>query len=798
MYNSFKIRYIQVLLIINKNLRYIFIFSLLIFLFFTASILGFWHLLTGIPHLIILIFIVAVSLFLFLKYKKKIQFVSFKSAQVWLEKKNFENINPLSAIKDTPAGEKFNNIMWEAHIAQTKKDIQKIIFHYPNFSLESVDPLKIRLIFILFFAVSLFWGHSNKVLDKNLAKVLQIELAAEENSKEKLNILAWVKPPFYTGLPQKNILMESFSNNIQKDLNVPFSSEIFIKTYGSNPNAVKITLDNKDEYIYKKGSDVNFIHKIKKDQNITFVNEKNVMFNAYLKVIEDHKPEVSFISNPEIVNGVSLKFLIKANDDYGIVDAKVDFLKPEDFSHFKEDLLTYDLQVFKEKKNKILKSLFFKNLSSHIWAGSISNIKVKVYDDLNQEASVFDNIKIPEKEFFSPVAKEIYSIRSNLAKKNISLKEAKIIINNYFLESKELYLDKLVNEKYENSLAILEKFDAIPLSFESPLYSSLWDLALVLEEGKAFSVKKNLEQIEQNLFDSINQRDTEKLSTNIEKFKESVQSLLDIKNEEQKKSLAQNKSNDNYKKQIEKATNNLKDLLKTGTKENLESKVQELQQLSESIRNPMRPSVEEILKEQQKREFINKLSELLNKQEIIMEESFNKAANRGKFKQSSEGSGGRTSKEKQDNLRNTLGNIMRDIGESENEIPQELGRADRAMRQATRELENGRPDQASNAQGRASEMIRRAMNRIRNSSSDEAKNANSKENNIKKDSLLNFSENKNDFEYQGTSLGGNLEIPKKIKTHEAKKIAQELYKRYNEKERSDNEKEYIKSLLDWY
>ena len=59
--------------------------------------------------------------------------------------------------------------------------------------------------------------------------------------------------------------------------------------------------------------------------------------------------------------------------------------------------------------------------------------------------------------------------------------------------------------------------------------SSLWELALVLEEGKAFSVKKNLEQIEQNLFDSINQRDTEKVSTNLEKFKESIQSLLDYK-----------------------------------------------------------------------------------------------------------------------------------------------------------------------------------------------------------------------------------------------------------------------------
>ena len=47
---------------------------------------------------------------------------------------------------------------------------------------------------------------------------------------------------------------------------------------------------------------------------------------------------------------MSIKFLIQANDDYGIVEAKVEFLKPEEFDHFKEELLTYDLQVFKEKK----------------------------------------------------------------------------------------------------------------------------------------------------------------------------------------------------------------------------------------------------------------------------------------------------------------------------------------------------------------------------------------------------------------------------------------------------------------
>ena len=163
---------------------------------------------------------------------------------------------------------------------------------------------------------------------------------------------------------------------------------------------MKISVGNNDEYTFKKGSDIDFIHQLKKDQNIIFLKEKKEIFNTNFRVIEDLKPKVNFISNPETVNGVSIKFLIQANDDYGIVEAKVEFLKPEEFDHFKEELLTYDLQVFKEKKNKLFKSLFFKNMSSHIWAGSSSNIKVRVYDDLSQEDVVL-KLKYLKKSFFS-------------------------------------------------------------------------------------------------------------------------------------------------------------------------------------------------------------------------------------------------------------------------------------------------------------------------------------------------------------------------------------------------------------
>ena len=161
---------------------------------------------------------------------------------------------------------------------------------------------------------------------------------------------------------------------------------------------------------------------------------------------------------------------------------------------------------------------------------------------------------------------------------------------------------------------------------------------------------------------------------------------------------------ENIKDEIQELAQQIEDLLKTGAKEGVEEKIQKLKQLSESIKNPNN-NKESNDKKKQKQEFINKLSELLNEQEKVMEETFNRAAERGKFEQSSDGSGGKSPKKKQEELRNTLGNVIREIGASENEIPQDLGRADRAMRQASRDLENGRPDEASNAQGRAVEML---------------------------------------------------------------------------------------------
>ena len=110
-----------------------------------------------------------------------------------------------------------------------------------------------------------------------------------------------------------------------------------------------------------------------------------------------------------------------------------------------------------------------------------------------------------------------------------------------------------------------------------------------------------------------------------------------------------NLNSENIKDEIEELAQQIEDLLKTGSKEGVDEKIQKLKQLSENIKNPNNNKELED-KQKQKQEFINKLSELLNEQEKVMEETFNRAAERGKFEQSSEGSGGKSPKEKQEDL----------------------------------------------------------------------------------------------------------------------------------------------------
>ena len=794
----FFIYLIHFLLNLKTNERYLFLILLYAQLVSISLLLGVWSFFGAVWHTLIILSYIVILIFFLNQLIKNIKYHNRKKTLLWIESKNFKITTPLTALEDIPASSQYNKQIWYLHKSSVRANLKNINFILPNISFTKYDPLYIRYLLFLFMSLAIFWSYKNNKIYENIYGWTNYSTYINQDNYFDLKV--WYKPPEYTKLKEKFIPTIKRSETIRVEEIVPIKSElkVFIKSNKRNfsviegGKALKVKENEKDNY--------EFSLLLDKDKNIiiNYANKEYVVFD--LSVVKDKRPKIEILSAPNVVNESSLSFISKITDDYGIKKIVLNINRPLIFKHFEEEYLSFNLYLNEamQQNTKLVESYFYKYLADIIWAGSDTYLEIVASDFIKQSTKFSDRIKIPKKNFNNNTATEILKIREKLAKKEIAQNEGKEKLNQLFNANQYLLDDNNIRAIYKEILNLFNSTDIIKFSLENELFKNLYSLAEVIDEGDFYQAKKSLEQVEQSLFDSVKQKDTDKISTNAKKLTEKIESLLDLENNKNGNNKLNNINSENIKDEIEELAQQIEDLLKTGAKDRVDEKIQKLKQLSESIKNPNKNKELED-KKKQKQEFINKLSELLNEQEKVMEDTFNRAAERGKFEQSSEGSGGKSPKEKQEELRNTLGNVIREIGASENEIPQDLGRADRAMRQASRDLENGRPDEASNAQGRAVEMIQRSINKINSNeymskSPEFADKGKENDNNKEKEYLA---DNQN-IEYQGTSAGGNIELSSKKNIKNASKIADELYNRFNEEDRSLKDKQHIKNLLDWY
>ena len=786
------------LLNLKANDRFLFLILLYIQLVTISLLFGVWGFLGSVWHISVILFYVVILIVFLNHFIKNIKYYNKRKTLLWIESKNFKLATPLTALEDRPASVNHNKYFWNLYQSSVRSNLKNINFILPKISFTKYDPLHIRHLLFLFIFIATFWAYKNNKIYENIFGWTKFSAYVTQNNYFDLKV--WYKPPDYTKLEEKFIPIPKKSGTIKIKEALPIKSEfkVFIKSSKKNFTVVENDRILKEKKNERNNYELSLFLEEKKNVIINHSNKEHVVFD--LLVIKDKKPKIEIVSAPNVVNESSLSFISKATDDYGIKNVILNIIRPLSFKHFEEEYITYNLHLNKaiQQNTKLVESFFYKYLADVIWAGSDTYIEIIASDYINQSTKISYRIKMPKKKFNNNIANEILEIRDKLAKNKMLKKEGKEKFIKLFDSNQYLLNDNIANYNYKEILNLFDGTDVIKFSVKNQLFNSLYSIAEVIDEGEFYQAKKNLEQVEQSLFDSVKQKDTDKLSTNVKDLKEKIKSLLDLEKEKNSNDHFENLNSENIKDEIEELAQQIEDLLKTGTKEGVNEKIQKLKQLSESIKNPSNNKEQEDI-QKQKQEFINKLSELLNEQEKVMEETFNSAAERGKFEQSSAGSGGKSPKEKQEDLRNTLGNVIREIGASENEIPQDLGRADRAMRQASRDLENGRPDEASNAQGRAVEMIQRSINKINSKeymsqSPQIADKGKENKNNNQKEYL---SENQN-IEYQGTAAGGTINITNNNRVKSASKIADELYKRYNEQDRSLKDKQYIKNLLDWY
>jgi hypothetical protein len=156
--------------------------------------------------------------------------------------------------------------------------------------------------------------------------------------------------------------------------------------------------------------------------------------------------------------------------------------------------------------------------------------------------------------------------------------------------------------------------------------------------------------------------------------------------------------------------------------------------------------------------------------------------------------------QQQEALRRMLGEMMRQMGEGQGDIPQPFGRAERAMREAAEALQRGEPGHAVGPQTDALDQLQQAMQQMAEQMQNQMGGEGEGEPMGQPD--MNSPRQRVDRDPLGRPLSGtgnydlgDVKVPDQGELQKAREILDELRRRAGERMRPEIERDYIDRLL---
>ncbi len=801
-----RINIVRILLVLEN---FILSFSksfLILLVFLIISFFGFFKEVNFWIHLFLLMLFLLPFLYTFISSLKKSRYISLNKATHWLEKQHNIKHRPFSSLLDRPAHlDKTNTTIWLTHKTDMLDRAKNITIRLPKNVFRNIDPLALRFPVFTILLISFYFVEVNEGVVANLENTFTPKIISKKLEVGELT--AWVSPPKYTKISQ--IYLSSIFKNLKNNdpIKIPQGSVLSLRLYGGDKEAILETESNETPFMRLDSDNLTAEISIEND-GVYIVKRGSANIGGWkFELIPDKKPNVKYISKPSGTHRGSLRLEYFANDDYGLNSVAAYVQLKEDNDIFNNSL-KIDLPMLNYGAAES-GGVSFHDYTDHVWAGSKVIIYIEAKDYLNQIGSSKElEIIFPERIFNNPTAKSIITHRKTFAlntKKNIEVSNS---LETIYSNSSSFNNDENIKENMIESIKILRSFSENNKEQYEEVVSLLWSSAIRIEDGNLSVAENELRDSKDKLSESLREgTGSDEMDAMISDLDQALKNFLEEMDNKTTDQLGdgegqnqqdEDSSNENLKGDLTDMVEEIADLAGTGSPEEAQNKLNELMEVTENMDRTGERRLGENGEMDQRQALMQQIQELMGEQEMLMEESFHQAARQGFADQNSPGAGMKDAPKQQENLRKALGDVMREIGEIESNIPQELGRAERAMRQASRELQRGRPDRAADAQARAMDMMRRGAQSMENMMMGDGlalmeggKNSN-KEDTLSRDPLGRIPPG------IGNTAGGFVGIPAGREIRKAKDIVNELYKRSSDNDRSALERAYIDRLLDWY
>ncbi|WP_299477762.1 TIGR02302 family protein [uncultured Roseibium sp.] len=753
-----------------------------------------------------------------------------------VEKSSGRSHRPLTALEDELSVGNENaesRAIWALHQRRTAEAVASIRSKAPDPQAYRRDPWALRVLAASLLIIG-FTTASGDHLGR-LASAFQNPFKTVEPPSR---LDAWVTPPIYTSEPPVYLTGESAQlRDPGAPVSVPEGSILVVRSQGAREVGMTFAgpFDTEPRVVEpdetSEDTDAELAKLLPVERRLTLettgvvelLDGEEPFLTFVFDVRPDDAPEIRLTDDPEEQLSGALKFSYLVNDDYGVVSAEARITPLPNPDHQDRvprplvDAPQFPLSL-PARTGTAKTAETIRDLTSHPWAGSDVDLTLLARDQASQEGlSPAYRITLPQRRFSKPLARAVVEQRRNLAldaqnhAQVITAMDALMLAPDLFDIRARNYLGmrfaygELVQAQSDEDLKAM-----LPL---------LWDLALSIEDGDLSAAERKLrdaqEALRKALEEGASDEEIAKLTQELrEALNEYMQALAEQmrQNPQAMQPFDGNQQTLNQQ-DLSEMLDRIEELARTGSRDAARELLAQMQQMLENLQAG-RPQMMPNGMNSEMMEMLNQLGEMIQRQQQLMDETHNfnqdQQRQRGGQQQQQQGQqqqgqGQQLTQEQleqmlqqlqqgQGNLAQQLQELMEQLGQNGMGQNEALGQAGESMGDAQQSLGEGQGQQALGQQGDALDALRRGAQSMTEQMMGQGEGAG----NPNGPSPIDEDPLGRPRRTEGPDFNNRVQIPDEIDVQRARRILEELRRRFSDPSRPQLELDYLERLLKRY
>jgi uncharacterized protein (TIGR02302 family) len=751
-----------------------------------------------------------------------------------LDRVSGEKHRPATAVTDEIAANSHDPVsqaLWQAHVERALMSARKLRAGWPSPRLSLRDPIALRALTLILVATTFIAAGGERW--KRVAAAFDWHgVVAPANFR----VDAWVNPPAYTGRPPVMLTGQQPADGsaamASAPVSVPAGSQLIVRATGN----VHLEVARKGGLDEVADTDKTALPAGTEEHRLVIKSDGTASVHGVLgseqawtfKVIPDRAPTIALTRDPERQARGALKLDYKVDDDYGVVEGKAVFALKDTDAAGKHPL--YGPPEFPltlpQLRTRSGAAQTTRDLSDNPWAGAEVTVSLTAKDEAgNVGKSEPRELTLPQRIFVKPLARALIEQRRDLA---LDAGAKPIVLT--ALDALTLAPEKFTPEAgvYLGLRSIYYDLQGAKTDDQlREVVTRLWDMALQIEDGNVSQAEQALRQAQENLRQALERGATdEEIQKLMQDLRAAMDKFMQALAEEMRKNPQQlarpldRNTRTLTQRDLNSMLDRLENLARSGNREAAQQLLNQLQSMLENLQMA-RPGASPDQGDDEMSQSLDELGDMIRKQQQLRDRTYKQGQDSRRDRQL----GGPKPKmgdlqQDQQALKDRMSKLLEQLrkrglgqqqqgqqgqkgqqGQQQGDEMGELGDAGEAMGEAEGQLGEGDADNAVDSQGRALEAMRKGAQGLAQQMQQQGQGQMGQGPNGQPGPNGRQRANSN-TDPLGRPLRGrgydndpSVKVPGEIDAQRARRILEELRKRYGESSRPQLELDYIERLL---